>query len=121
MSIPDENGTRPRGRVLDLSTFAREAGTEVKQVTVTKVSPEGCELSGDPSFKPEGKVWLKIKGLLAMQAEVTWSKDGDAGCQFVSALDRDTIDQLADHTRHSARTLKGHFGKPGGSGSAFHK
>ena len=76
-------------------------------------------MSGDPLFKPRGKVWLKIKGLLAMQAEVTWAKDGDAACEFISKLDQDTIDQLADHTRHSVRSLKGHFGRPG-SGSAFH-
>lgn len=109
VSVPADE-KRSRRRVVDFIAFAREARTDVHKVTISELSAEGCQLIADRAFRRDELVWIKIPGLLAIQAEVVLAKDRDTACRFVSPLDQRSIDQLALASREAVRKLRGHFG-----------
>ena len=109
VGVADDQKRGARRRVVSLSTFARDASQTIQPVIVSDLSPDGCRLTGDSSFAPEGNIWVKIQGLVARRAEVTWAEGGEAGCRFHSRLDPSMIDQLVASSRQSFRQLKGRF------------
>lgn len=109
VAVSEDEKRHTRRRVVSISAFARDASEAIKPVIVTDLSPEGCTLTGDSGFLPDGIVWVKIQGLVARKADICWAEDGVAGCRFHLPLNPSMIDQLVSSSRQSFRQLKGRF------------
>ena len=110
VAIPDSGHDRPRRRMVDILAFARDSRVTVHPVTVLDLSTDGCRLHGGSSFAADGPVWIKLRGLLALQALASRTEDGETVCTFDPPLEQSSIDQLEAVSRQAVRALKGHFG-----------
>ena len=109
--LPANMTGRTRRRVFDLRALARESGTAVHTVTICDLSTEGCRILGSPLLAPARDVWIKLRGHLAVQAEIAWATDGEAECRFVTPLTKGSMEELFEQCRQSIRKLKGRFGR----------
>jgi hypothetical protein len=59
---------------------------------VVDISLHGCRLHAYSSMASNTTIWLNIPGLGAMGADIMWSDDLVAGCQFHAPLTQETFD-----------------------------
>jgi hypothetical protein len=63
---------------------------------VVDISRHGARLSTYSQLKRGTTIWLKLPALAPIAADVMWSDDFTAGCQFHHPLDDVTFDRLAE-------------------------
>jgi hypothetical protein len=93
-----------RRRPVNFSGFVRESVATVVPVEVTDLSTDGCRFSASGGFETATTVWLKIAGLGARQARIIWARGADYGCEFVSPLQSEVVEQLYEGEQRRLRT-----------------
>lgn len=83
-----------RRRHVNFTAFVRETRARVIPVEVTNLSTDGCKFQSAEEFETATIVWLKIAGLGARQARIIWHKEGGYGCEFVSPMQSEALDDL---------------------------
>lgn len=109
--LPSELRTARR-RPVNFSGFVRESVATVVPVEVTNLSTDGCCFRATGSFETATIVWLKIAGLGARQARIIWGREGGFGCEFVSPLQSDVVEQLYENEQRKLRAAL-QAGEPG--------
>ena len=111
--IPDDQRTEMR-RIVNLSAFAREAGSTILHVTISDLTTNGCRLTSVIDLEPATALWLKIPGLTPRRAVIRWAEGREAGCEFDAAISEETLAEAAAAAERTAvqlrQRLKGHFG-----------
>ena len=83
-----------RRRHVNFNAFVRESGVRVIRVDVANLSTDGCNFRSGEAFETATVVWLKIDGLAARQAKIVWHHEDGYGCEFVSPMQEDVVDEL---------------------------
>jgi hypothetical protein len=105
--LPEDLRTARR-RPVNFSGFVREAVATVIPVEVTNLSTDGCCFTAQQGLETATVVWLKIAGLGARQARVIWDRQGSYGCEFLSPLQSEIVEQLCEAEQRRLRgALKG--------------
>ncbi len=94
---PDKSeGLPPRAdRVsLQAAVTLRRRGSANYTVSTSDVSPSGCKVEFVERPRVGETHWLKFDGLEALEAEVRWVEDFDAGVQFARAIHPAVFDML---------------------------
>jgi hypothetical protein len=85
-------------------------GAHMVPVRVADLSCDGCRVEGELVLEQATEIWLKVAGFTPRPARVAWSRDGQAGCEFVTPLDEATVKAVlqramaADHPIDRRRT-----------------
>jgi hypothetical protein len=84
----DEHSHARRGnqRVIAHLLCDFKAGTSWQLATLHDLSPEGFRIFWHHGCAVGAKVWIKIKPLAPVSAEVRWCEGSFIGCQFSSPL-----------------------------------
>ncbi len=87
---------RPRAdRVsLQAAVTLRRRGSANYNVSTSDVSPSGCKVQFVERPRVGETHWLKFDGLEALEAEVRWVEDFNAGVQFARAIHPAVFDML---------------------------
>ena len=111
--IPDDQRVEMR-RIVNLTAYAREAGSAILQVTISDLTTNGCRLKAEIDLEPATALWLKIPGLTPRRAVIRWTKGGEAGCEFDVAITEESLIEAAAAAKQAAaqlrHRLKGSFG-----------
>jgi hypothetical protein len=83
-----------RRRPVNFLAFVRETAARVVSVEVTDLSTDGCKFESPDAFETATIVWLKIAGLGARQARIIWHRGGGYGCEFLSPMQSDAVEDL---------------------------
>lgn len=69
---------------VELRAFALPSGGGVAEATISDLSYDGCGLECTQMPARGDELELRVVRLGVIQAEVRWSRDGRAGCRFLS-------------------------------------
>lgn len=74
---------RPQRRAVAIKSFAERDDGFFKDVLLTNISYDGCELSGadDQTLQTGSELWVRKRGIA--QVEVRWRKGDRVGCRFI--------------------------------------
>lgn len=96
-SGPEPSGPRSRksDRVaLSAEVQLRRRGRHHYVVNVHDISPEGCRLEFVERPRLDETVWVKFKGLDAIESNVCWMRDSEAGIEFARPIHPAVFDVL---------------------------
>jgi hypothetical protein len=118
LAVPSYSEMRTaRRRAVNFQAFVRETEARVASVEVTDLSTDGCRFASADAFETATMVWLKIAGLGARQARIIWYRGGVYGCEFLSPMQTDSLDDLltghAISVRGKSRAGSEGFGRAG--------
>jgi PilZ domain len=94
---PNSRRRTPRAPVLFDASVGR-GGMGRTLCKVVDLSIHGARLQTYSCLKRGTTIWLTLPDIGPVAADVMWSDDYLAGCQFQHALDRDAFETLADRT-----------------------
>jgi hypothetical protein len=78
---------------LALDAWLRDGDRRIP-VKVSDLSCDGCRVEGGIFLEQATEIWLKIKGMTPFAARVAWSREGKAGCEFLTPLDEELVGRL---------------------------
>ena len=93
---------RRRARRLAVSVPAQTRGggdAAPVPVMVTDLNAKGCRIAGALNLSEGGEIWLGIPGIAPRRARIAWSRDGEAGCEFLFPLLEDIVEEVAGTPR----------------------
>jgi hypothetical protein len=108
LAVPSYEEIRTaRRRIVDFTGVVREAKAGLSEVEVTDLSTDGCRFRSDEQLETATTVWLKIIGSAARQARIVWKQGSEYGCEFLSPMDAETLDEMCSgRSQGLRRTLK---------------
>jgi hypothetical protein len=74
--------------------MVRDANAAVSEVVVSDLSTDGCRFRSDQQLETATTVWLKIVGNTARQARIVWRRGSEYGCEFLSPMQAETLDEM---------------------------
>ena len=99
---PESSRERKSARVpLKAEVQLRRSGQIHYLVNVHDVSPEGCKLEFVERPRLDETVWVKFEGLDAIEANVCWLKNSDAGLEFVRPIYPAVFDILVGRLKNN--------------------
>jgi hypothetical protein len=81
-------GDRRDRRAVDLQGFAVVSGARTIGVTLVNLTYDGCCVESDIDMEPGQSIRLNVPSCGSIEAEVRWSRNGQAGLQFRPAVER---------------------------------
>jgi hypothetical protein len=104
LAVPSHEDIRAaRRRLVDFTGVVREANADLFTVQVSDVSTDGCRFRSDERFETARTVWLKITGHAARQARIVWTRAGEYGCEFLSPMRPETVEEMCAANAHELR------------------
>jgi hypothetical protein len=93
--------------MVDFTGVVREADAALFQVQVTDVSTDGCRFRSEQQLETATTVWLKIVGGAAMQVRIVWYRGGEYGCEFLTPMQAETLNEMCSaRSQGLRRSLK---------------
>ena len=100
---PHQDLRTARRRHVNFNAFVRESGARVIRVEVTNLSTDGCSFRSVEGFETATVVWLKIDGMTARRAKIIWHGEEGYGCEFVSPVQEEVVEELCAAQLHELR------------------
>ena len=98
---PAAHGHRRRAARAPVSVAARLAAEEARAPVsrtlcrVADITVHGCKLQTYTALRRGSAIWLTLPGVGAVEAEVIWADDFNAGCVFHDPLRPSLVEKLA--------------------------
>jgi hypothetical protein len=104
LAVPSYEEIRTaRRRLVDFTGVVREANAVLCKVEVTDLSTDGCRFRSDQQLETATTIWLKIVGVTARQARIVWKRGSEYGCEFLSPIQVETLDEMCSSKAQGLR------------------
>lgn len=81
-------------RAVSIRAQVRMSGTDKLDIDVTDLSCTGFQIETIYRIQPNAKIWLKIPGIVGLEATVKWNRRHFYGCAFVRPLHAAVFDHI---------------------------
>ncbi len=99
LSGPFAHRSRRQAERKPLSAIVQcRRGITREAVEVLDISRTGARIHSLSPLRSGHVVWLRLPGLEAIQANVVWTRQFEAGCEFVRPLHPAVFEIIARHT-----------------------
>ncbi len=92
----EDNRRRSTRAPVSFDAALKHDGLSRTLCTVVNISLHGVRLQTYSPLKRGMIIWLTLPGLEPAMAEVMWSDDYSAGCEFIRPLDEQSFRRLAN-------------------------